>query len=324
MSVFNTKSLIFIFSIFHFFIAAYTYNCDYDKSRKHLVYKDIGKTDKHFEILKDKEPLYCDNYPRSINKSEIESISFRNCFVPPWDNGLHLRDFINLRVLNISFIGVDKIADSDMFQKNRKLECFVASHNNLTEINAFLFQTTPELIDVDFSFNKFTKINSFYWPSKLKTVNFSNNAIEHINDQDFGNLPILEILDLSDNQIKRLDCGFLSLLTELKSLDIWINTLEEIQPVCKRKCRKNSGFDIVTSSTNSSSYLSITNGKFKWILSEDDFKRHFKRNKFKRNQHSAWYNLAFYSMIVIPVVFVGILLYMINNSFCFFGIKLNN
>lgn len=287
MAVSKVFDLIVIFLILPSFIVSHTHDCYYNDKTKHVEYVCNGNLGENFDH-RNKEFLYCHNYTLAINRSEIESIDLQDCLIAEFiDKRLYLEPFENLRVLNISFMGLEDLPEVQ-FLNNRKLERIIASHNKLTSLRSYTFDPTRELNEIDFSYNQISLINSVMFNNptkKLKIVNFANNEIEFFWPWTFVNLLDLEVLNLNNNHIKHLGCQFLSTLTERKSLDIWINTLEEVQTTCNTYDKEIS-LDIVISPKASSTRLHVSDGKMQWIFPEDDFNR-LQRLNFT---NSVWIN----------------------------------
>lgn len=291
-SIRSLSCMIFLLTVLDC-IECHTRDCYYNESQNHVEYVCDGDVGMRFN-QKTNEMLYCHNYYSGINRTNVESVSFRNCLI----FGMaifNLWNFIGLRVLNISFFGFELLPDF-LFKHNIHLERVLLSHNHLNDLPATLFNNTPELTDVDFSFNRITELNPplFDNTRKLKIANFSFNALNVLNTTTFSHLNQLEILDLSNNNIKiihsellaynkqlkilnlnnnnvkQLSCEFLAIFTRNYLLNIFINTLEEIQTNCFRG-EKRIDFDIVISSKESITRLHIFQGDFKWMFCEADF-----------------------------------------------------
>lgn len=274
-------------------IESHTRNCFYNESRNHVEYVCDGDVGKRFN-QKTNEVLYCHNYYSGINRANVTSVSFRNCFIIAMDT-FNLWNFSGVRVLNLSHFGFEDLPDL-LFKGNIHLERVTFSHNHLKELPALLFNNTPELVDVDFSYNQITHLNPLLFDNnhKLKTANFSFNAIKSLNGSIFLHLRELEILDLSDNQIeqidsdllanntklkilnlnnnlvKRMSCELLATLSKNYSLDIFTNTLGEIQTNCYRG-EKHFELDIFISPKVTITRLQVAKDNLRWIFSETDF-----------------------------------------------------
>lgn len=349
MTIFKSQ-LILILVILPCLIEAQTHDCAYDDAKKHVEYACDGSIGKHFD-QRTFDVFYCHNYIPGIDRSEIKSLSFHNCLISGFnDHTLNLDKFTNLQVLNISNFGLEQLSD-DIFLFTRHLERVTASHNKLRKFSFFLFDYTNEIIELDFSYNQITELEPYPFENnpKLRTLNLSYNAIDGLSDVIFSNLPGLEILDLSNNQIKvidpdllennkrltmlnldnnpimRLDCRFLMTLAKRHSLDIWINTLKEMQTSCTND-DTHFDLDIIISPKESTTRLHITNGKFQWILGENDFKNLHCSNNIRpmnvcqMNQEPTFYqinNFIYLNWNTILAIFIGIIIATIWLRFLF-------
>ncbi|XP_055304389.1 uncharacterized protein LOC129569530 [Sitodiplosis mosellana] len=295
MAIIKSLSFIVFLAIMPSFNVAHTHDCYYDEPTEHVEYICDGPIGEHFN-QRTYKILYCHNYDSEIHRSAIKSLGFRNCLISEMTStSVNLWDFDSLRVLNISYFGFKTLPDY-LLRDNIQLERFIVSHNRLTEVPVILFDTTPEITEVDFSFNEFNQIYPLLFDNtrKLRVANFSFNMIDMVKAPAFSNLRELETLDLSsnnidavnsdlfaynkklktlnlnDNQVKRLDCEFLATLAENDALDIFINTLEEVQTTCDSG-EKHFDLDIVVSPKESSTRLHVSDGQFKWIFSEIEF-----------------------------------------------------
>lgn len=272
---------------------AHTHDCYYDETQKHVEYICDGPVGERFD-QRTYQILYCHNYNSEINRNEIKSVGFRNCLISGMTS-FNLWDFDGVLAFNISYFGFKTLPDY-LLKSNILLERFNVSHNQLNEIPVILFDTTPHLTEVDFSFNEINQIYPLLFDNtrKLKMANFSFNMIDTIHTPVFSNLQELQILDLSNNNIdeidsnllannkklkslnlnnnelKRLNCEFLATLAENHTLDIFINTLEEVQTKCSID-DKEFDLDIIISPKEKTTRLQIMDGKFKWNFSETDF-----------------------------------------------------
>ncbi|KAJ6644586.1 Slit like 3 protein, partial [Pseudolycoriella hygida] len=212
-----------------------------------------------------------------------------NCDGP---TGEHFDQRTSLRVLNISYFGFEAMPDK-MLKDNILLERIDLSHNQLTEVPGKLFDTTPKLIEADFSFNQISRISPLALQNtiSMKSLNLSFNKIDAIRASVFSNLPELEALDLSsnsidvidpdlfmynrmlktlnlnNNQLKQLDCEFLATLIENPSVNVYINTLEEVQT----RCGFRFDLDILISPEETATHLQIIDSEYKWRFTEADF-----------------------------------------------------
>jgi Leucine-rich repeat (LRR) protein len=100
---------------------------------------------------------------------------------------------------------------------------------SISEVYKELFSLSY-LKKIDLSMNKLDKIpHEFAYLTALKSLNFSSNRINDLND--FPYLPTLETLELSENQISVVPDTFCRQLPALKSLSLESNSISSL-PQC--------------------------------------------------------------------------------------------
>lgn len=151
-----------------------------------------------------------------------------------------------------------KSIDSGMFSNDSSLTEMRLSWNGLTELPGYLFSQTPNIKEIDISYNRISNIdaNTFRGPTKnLSVINLSHNNIEtvektlfmdclHLAELNFGynfiedfqvdlsELHELKLLRLDNNNIKRLDCTIFELSTKSIFIDVDHNHIEKIEFNC--------------------------------------------------------------------------------------------
>lgn len=140
--------------------------------------------------------------------------------------------------IDISGLELEKLT-SEIFNKTN-LKYLVASNNQLTQIPAQMFAHLKDMMHIDFSYNQIEKIDpsTFAGLGSLEFLNLSHNAINTIDENTFrdtGNLTSLlhafdhltklKYLFLSHNHLKEVNALDVTLLPELKLLDIRYNEL---------------------------------------------------------------------------------------------------
>lgn len=285
--------LIFILSMSSICVAFVPQDCTYNVTEYHVEYM-CGVNDGYMFGRRTHQYLYCNNYPSGIKRSEIQELSFFGCKRREIADD-YLDVFTNLRILNISFTEIEKLLASDL-RFSKHVERLIASNNRLTVIPVDLFTHTPDLIEVNFSYNQVTRLEMFVFSNarKLVMVDLSFNQIESLTAPVFSYLIDLEVLDISNNrinsmdndvfehntklkqlrlnnnQMKRLSCGFLVTFTESKSLEISLNTLETVETSCTED-KSSIDLNIKISSESTATQLRINEGHFEWIFTHDDF-----------------------------------------------------
>lgn len=269
-------------------------DCSYDESTQHAEYICGVQLGEYFS-RRTPEYLYCNNYFSSgIRRQEIKILNFRDCGTSSFQ-GYWMPIFENLRIFNISYIGLPYLR-GNMIEFNKHLQQMIASHNGLANIPADLFSSNFEMTKIDFSFNRITKFDPHTFDNvcKLKTANFSFNEIESLRTSIFAHLVDLEYLDfsnnrietidseflvnnkklkrfwLNNNQVKHLTCEFLTTTTQNNLLDIFLNTIDNLETSCIND-HQNLLLNVSILSNQSATSLQISNGKFQWIFNKNDF-----------------------------------------------------
>lgn len=280
-------------------------DCRYNKDTAHVEYTCRGEMGFRFSRRTDKV-LYCRNYIPGIDRASVRILSFRGCYdsKPPITV---IGNYKGLRVYDLSSTGIENLS-ADWLENHKLLENFIASYNDLTEIPFDLFRYTPKITALDFSFNQIQAIDpgTFDNVRKLKRVRFSFNLISGLHSRLFVYLPDLELVDfrnnriktiddnllasnrklrslnINGNQVKRLDCEFLLKFANSYTVNITVNTLEELKTNCAND-RADMEFRI-TIASNDSTNAQISNGWSEWTFNKMDFSRLFHLN-FTNNQY---------------------------------------
>lgn len=280
-------------------------DCTYEKDTYHVEYTCQGAVGIRFGHRTEKF-LYCNNYMPAIDRHSVRILSFRGCHdsTPP---SAVISNYNGLRVYNLSSTGIENLS-ADWLEYLKFLEIFIASNNELAEIPSDLFRYTPKITAIDFSFNQIRSIDPATFDNirRLKKIRFDHNLISELHGGLFAALVDLEILDFGnnriqtiesnlltnngklkslnfgDNHIKRLDCEFLAKFVNSYSVNISLNTLNELQTNCDND-RIDMEFNVKISSSEST-MATICNGQFEWMFNEVDFHKLFHLN-FANNRH---------------------------------------
>ncbi|XP_058794636.1 insulin-like growth factor-binding protein complex acid labile subunit [Phymastichus coffea] len=126
-----------------------------------------------------------------------------------------------LGALDLSETSITYIV-ADMFETSKYLKILNLSHNHLQEIKSSVFKNLNNLKVLDLSNNKIKTIQSFYLPS-LEVLDLSNNAIDDLDFEFQKSYPQLHDLRMSHNNLSDSINGTLTLLTQLRHLDLSCN-----------------------------------------------------------------------------------------------------
>lgn len=130
----------------------------------------------------------------------------------------------NVRVLDISSSGYESLDSFNL--KHSRIKLFNVSHNELSSIPTNLLANVPDLIEVDFSYNKIEMLRLLTGVEKLKRIDLSYNQIDSIDDDAFSHLINLEFMDLSNNHINRIKANVYSNLRFLHTLHLENNPID--------------------------------------------------------------------------------------------------
>lgn len=219
-------------------------DCTYDTTTSHVEYICDSKTGVHFH-RRNLKFLYCNNYPYGINRENVSILSFHGCR----DSGIDdkFKIFKSLHTFNVSTWGIRHMNSKTLSNFNY-LENFIASHNNIENISPDFFMHTPELMEIDLSYNniRLLEYNLLISNEKLMSLNLRNNPL------------------------MRISCEFLMTLNS-HLLTISFNTLDTLKTNClNEKAHINSSVTI-SSDKSTTTALKICNGQFEWIFTEADF-----------------------------------------------------
>lgn len=141
------------------FQSAIAYNwmdCSYDKDSEHLEYICGYGNDAVRFGKRNREFLFCNNYELGIDRKLVRVLSFSGCHDSIQTN---MVSYLNLRTYNISHIALRSL-DSALLQNHKYLEHFIGSYNELSALPADLLKFTSEIIEIDFSNNKISAIDT--------------------------------------------------------------------------------------------------------------------------------------------------------------------
>lgn len=155
---------------------------------------------------------YCENFRGSLPKNCSHNIHLmRPSHVAQLKIGGCANDVVldavkmyeNVRVLDISHSDYQSL-DWLSF-KVRQLEKLIASHNELSAISNFT-KSTPEITEIDLSYNRLTHITShtFEKVGKLVRIHLSHNSIQFIGEDAFAALTDLAYINLKRNRLSNI------------------------------------------------------------------------------------------------------------------------
>lgn len=127
-----------------------------------------------------------------------------------------------LHKLDVSHNSHKPFVDHILRTSYNSLEHLNASHLQLNTIPESLQISMPNLMEIDFSFNKITRIDftAFQKLPKIKLLDLSSNKIKSLDSNAFRNLNALETLDLRANPILNITHDTFDGIENLKILRI--------------------------------------------------------------------------------------------------------
>lgn len=174
--------------------------------------------------------VVCDDSASSeeCSYSSVEVLRLLHCSVETLES--EFMEYKNVHTLDISFSRYKTLIYLHLnFEHLRR---FNVSHNNLEEVQEYLFKNTQELIEVDLSHNEIEKFPELIFSNvlKLEMINISHNKINKI-DGLFDKLFELKVLDLSDNEINDFPSDAFVKDSKLKVLNLKNNPIGRLD--CK-------------------------------------------------------------------------------------------
>lgn len=135
---------------------------------------------------------------------------------------------LNVYVLDMNGNNIQQVGP---FPPSIKLRRLQVAHNRLTELKHESFAGLTYLLEVDFSWNAITHVDpeAFSDSPGLITLELQNNPLEEVNGY-FLNCRTLLYLDLNSCGIRHLNTQFFHNTTNLNKLDLSQNPLGTIQP----------------------------------------------------------------------------------------------
>ena len=120
---------------------------------------------------------------------------------------------------------------SNMPTNDTDLHMLDLSHNELTYLYPESFMYHPNLVKVDFCYNKFS-----FFPTQfirgmylLEDLKLSHNLIKTVDEEDFANLPKLKRLDLSSNNIDVIAETAFQNSSQLQFISLRSNSIKQLK-----------------------------------------------------------------------------------------------
>ena len=173
-------------------------------------------------------------------------LDLSHCSLMVLENGI-FEPLSHLKSINLGFNLISSIAN-DLFRNNRELNRIILKSNVLVNVNEAAFSGLTHLETLDLSYNHISKLETeFSNCPNLKTIFLNNNEIQQIVSSrtftQLGNLTNLDLnsnkiqeiyfecsktlcyLNLSNNEIRKLQLYYFLSLTNLKVLNLKNNSI---------------------------------------------------------------------------------------------------
>ncbi|XP_028988367.1 carboxypeptidase N subunit 2 [Betta splendens] len=139
--------------------------------------------------------------------------------------------FHNLSHLEELHLGWNKISqlDDDIFSVLTKLKVLSLRGNLLTTFSGKVFGSeAPNLKELNLKGNKLTELSSLGRLASLTDLILASNRLSNLSEGVFGNVTLLERLDLSENRLAFLPERIFSELRGMKALHLHGNNISEV------------------------------------------------------------------------------------------------
>jgi len=137
---------------------------------------------------------------------------------------------INLQTVKLSYNLFNGLP-SEIFTNTKSLASVDLSHNDMSNLPEFIFGGLTALSNINLAYCNLVGLPTLI-PSEnaLTQLNVEGNAITTITENYFKDFGLLEVLDLSKNQISKFQDNVFEALLSLKSLNVSSNILSDLTP----------------------------------------------------------------------------------------------
>lgn len=158
----------------------------------------------------------------------VQELSLASNKLKSIDNDVFNHEFAKLKVLDLRKNKIEKI-HSQAFYKLPCLERLFLQHNNIHYLTRQLFEKTEKINYLDISCNNFENIKIEADLPNLEILNLSSNEVINIKGAVFKNFPRLKTLLMTENKIEKILETNFEHLTKLEKIDLSNNLISNIE-----------------------------------------------------------------------------------------------
>jgi len=162
--------------------------------------------------------------PQNLH-AEVQVLILDYNFISTLGENIFIRNLPNLQKISLRHCGI-KTINEKAFNGLKILVEVDLSHNNITKFGSRTFSGNNRLKTINLSHNPIRNLVEFQFPvlPYLKTLDFSDCVIEHIDRKAFGNLGnSIETISLKGNRLTSLQEDIFLSTTNIKSLELHLN-----------------------------------------------------------------------------------------------------
>lgn len=224
----NLLTEIDLFSVFHFNFGMKELKLQ-NNNFSNIITNAFSTKLRSFDISNNPKNLgmpRIDVFAREINISHTNS---RECFIPPNAVILHA-DHNKIKTVSVYDASISNLTrlyldhnqlDSADFLHGLNLMIIDLSHNQLTQIDANVFENMKDLMSLDISHNKFSTIDLGFIgpPWRLEFLNISNNLLSGYFELDVDANGLIE-LNIAHNNYSSVDLSLGKHAPNLRNIDL--------------------------------------------------------------------------------------------------------
>lgn len=161
-------------------------------------------------------------------------------------DALQFQNFSSLRSLDLSSNRLSEIGKATFVGLASLVELNLRN-NSIYQVDSSAFNLTPQISEISFSRNLLNEVPAAIKRLfKLKRLDLSHNQIRRVEEYLFSALPHLDKLDFSHNRLTSVDSSILSELPRLTYLSLSHNAIDYLAEYAFAKCPKLQYLDLST------------------------------------------------------------------------------